>query len=225
MLDIFVVPTFLFSALVIILSPGADTFLLLRSTLRGGTRDGFTTMAGIFTGIFILSVLLVSGVGLLIAQLPGALFWLKIVGAVYLLYLGARSFVVAVALVREHRTSKDQAVDLDELAETTLPKKTLGPYVVGFLTNITNPKVLVFFLAFFPQFLGEAKNPTVQLIFLCAIFIVVSAIWLTVLVFTAHAMRKFMTTVGFTISMEFIVGFVFVLLSVSLLVSGVSLTG
>jgi threonine/homoserine/homoserine lactone efflux protein len=222
MLDYSVLPAFIVAALVIILSPGADTFVLLRSTLRGGVKSGFSTMFGIYTGIVILSALLISGVGLLIARAPGALFWLQIIGALYLLYLSLRSAYAGFTLLREHRGAQDESIDIEAVAAEEKNSK-LGPYVVGLLTNITNPKVLVFFLAFFPQFLGQSESPALQLMFLCGIFIAVSAVWLVFIVFAAHAMRTVMTTVWFTITMEFIVAGVFLVLAVTLLAGGLSL--
>lgn len=217
MLDYSVLPAFLVSALVIILSPGADTFLMLRSTLRGGTKAGFLTMLGIYAGIFSLSVLLISGVGLVIATAPGALFWLKILGAFYLLFLAAQSLRAGITLVKKNRS------ELVPIAiEGSSTTRHAGPFVLGFLTNVTNPKVLIFFLAFFPQFLGKAENAAVQLTFLCLVFVVVSAVWLTSIVFAAQAMRKVMTTTGFTIAMEFVVAGVFAVLAITLLVSGLA---
>ena len=218
MLDYSVLPAFLISALVIILSPGADTFLMLRSTIRGGMRDGFLTMLGIYAGITTLSVLLISGVGLLIAKAPGALFWLKIVGALYLLFLAIQSLRAGMKLVRLNRSGNVEELEIETVGST----RKAGPFVMGFLTNVTNPKVLIFFLAFFPQFLGTAPSAALQLTFLCLVFVLVSAVWLTTLVFTATAMRKVMTTAGFTIAMEFVVAGVFAVLAITLLVSGLA---
>lgn len=219
MLDYSVLPAFLVSALVIILSPGADTFLMLRSTLRGGKKDGFLTMFGIYTGILTLSLLLISGVGLVIAKAPGALFWLKIVGALYLLFLAVQSLRAGIKLVAQNRVGSLEQVDI----ETAGSKRKAGPFLMGYLTNVTNPKVLIFFLAFFPQFLGKSENVAIQLVFLCLVFVVVSAVWLVTLVFAASAMRKVMTTAGFTIAMEFVVAGVFAVLAITLLVSGLSI--
>ena len=218
MLDYSVLPAFLISALVIILSPGADTFLMLRSTLRGGVKDGFLTMLGIYTGITTLSILLISGVGLLIARAPGALFWLKIVGALYLLYLAVQSLRAGIKLVAHNRAGSFEQVDIDAAGST----RKAGPFVLGYLTNVTNPKVLIFFLAFFPQFLGKADSVPLQLVFLCLTFVLVSAVWLITLIYAASAMRKVMTTTGFTIAMEFVVAGVFAILAITLLVSGLS---
>lgn len=217
-LDLSVLPAFLVSALVIILSPGADTFLMLRSTLRGGKKDGFLTMLGIYAGITTLSLLLISGVGLVVAKAPGALFWLKILGALYLLFLAVQSLRAGVNLVK--RNSAGESITVDQDQSVTRPKA--GPFVLGFLTNVTNPKVLIFFLAFFPQFLGDSSHAAVQLAMLCLIFVVVSAVWLVTLVFAASAMRKVMTTTGFTIAMEFVVATVFAVLAITLLFSGLS---
>ena len=217
-LDLSVLPAFLVSALVIILSPGADTFLMLRSTLRGGKKDGFLTMLGIYAGITTLSLLLISGVGLVVAKAPGALFWLKILGALYLLFLAIQSLRAGINLVK--RNSAGESITVDQDQSVTRPKA--GPFVLGFLTNVTNPKVLIFFLAFFPQFLGDSSHAAVQLAMLCLIFVVVSAVWLVTLVFAASAMRKVMTTTGFTIAMEFVVATVFAVLAITLLLSGLS---
>lgn len=218
MLDLSVLPAFLVAALVIIFSPGADTFLLLRSTVRGGVKDGVLTMFGIYTGIAVLSLFLISGVGLVIARAPGALFWLKIVGALYLLFLALMSFRSGVKLVRKFNRDELSPIDID--AVTSKPKS--GPYLLGFLTNVTNPKVLIFFLAFFPQFLGTSNSPALQLTMLCVVFVLASALWLITLMFAASAMRKVMATIGFTIAMEFVVAIVFAILAITLLVSGVS---
>lgn len=217
-LDLSVLPAFLVSALVIILSPGADTFLMLRSTLRGGKKDGFLTMLGIYAGITTLSLLLISGVGLVVAKAPGALFWLKILGALYLLFLAVQSLRAGVNLVKRNSAGESITVDQDQ----SVTRTKAGPFVLGFLTNVTNPKVLVFFLAFFPQFLGDSSHAAVQLAMLCLIFVVVSAVWLVTLVFAASAMRKVMTTTGFTIAMEFVVATVFAVLAITLLFSGLS---
>ncbi len=218
MLDWSVLPAFIVSALVITLSPGADTFLLLRATIRGGVRDGLATMLGIMTGIAVLSLLLISGVGIVIAKIPSALFVLKIAGSLYLLYLALRSLIAAITLLREHRSRDEEVVSLDEPAGSKS-----GPYVMGFLTNITNPKVLIFFLAFFPQFLGASDNAVLQLTMLCGVFTVLAVSWLLVIIATATAMRKVMTTPGFTIAMEFVVAAVFAVLAITLLISGLAL--
>ncbi|BDU10745.1 lysine transporter LysE [Aurantimicrobium sp. INA4] len=216
--DLSVLPAFLVSALVIILSPGADTFLLLRSTLRGGKKEGFLTMLGIYAGIATLSLLLISGVGLVVAKAPGALFWLKILGALYLLFLAVQSLRAGINLVKRNSAGEPITVDQGRI----VTRQKASPFVLGFLTNVTNPKVLIFFLAFFPQFLGESSHVAVQLAMLCLIFVVVSAVWLVTLVFAASAMRKVMTTTGFTISMEFVVATVFAVLAITLLFTGLS---
>lgn len=219
--DFAVLPAFVISALVIILSPGADSFLVLRSTIRGGIRGGFAAMLGVLTGLIILSVLLISGVGILVAKLPGALFWLKILGALYLLYLAVRSLLDAISLIKQHKLNQSENSDWEE--STSGKKNKSGPYLMGILTNLTNPKVLVFFVAFFPQFIGKAETASVQLTMLCLVFMLSNLLWQSLLVFAAHAMRRVMTTAGFTIAMEFVVALVFAVLAIVLLITGVNM--
>ncbi len=217
--DYSVLPAFLVSSLVIILSPGVDSFLLLRSTLRGGKRDGFLTMLGIFAGLLFLSALLISGVGLIIAKIPGLLFAMKILGSVYLLFLAVQSFLAGVSLAKKVAITPDTPAEIDSLA----PQKKASPLVLGFLTNVTNPKVFIFYLAFFPQFLGNTDSTAFQLSVLSLIFIVCAMSWESFLIYMAVAMNRIMTTPGFILGMEFVVAVVFAILAITLLVSGLSL--
>lgn len=214
-LDYSVLPAFIIASLAITLAPGPDTFLLLRNTLRGGIREGFITMAGIFTGITILTVFMVSGIGLVVAQNDFALTALKFVGALYLAYLGLLGAIAARKLIRTHK-----AQTLEEgVGEIPVTLKT-RPYLVGMFTNLTNPKVLVFFVAFFPQFLGTTEAPTLQLLFLSLLFMAMSAIYEVVLILAAASMRQLLTSAIFNIWIEISVAVIFLGLAVGLIISG-----
>ena len=90
---------------------------------------------------------------------------------------------------------------------------------MSLITNVTNPKVLIFYLAFFPQFVGDATNVPLQLAMLSVVFLVVSTIWLVPLVFAASAAREFFSRRPVAIVMEFGVGSVFLLLAIILIVT------
>ena len=208
MVDTSVLLPFVLSSLVIILSPGADTFLLLRFAIRGGPTAGFAAMAGILVGLSLISLLLISGVGLLISQVPLALGVINALGIGVLLILAGIS--VRAGLVRL-RTPGDT------------PTSSLGakdkPFRLSLITNVTNPKVLIFYLAFFPQFLGQAQSALWQLTLLSVAFLVVTIIWLVPLVYAASAARNFFLRPGVAIAMEFTVAGVFLLLAALLAVN------
>ena len=206
MVDASVLLPFILSSLVIILSPGADTFLLLRFAIRGGPRAGFSAMFGILAGLSLVSLLLISGMGLLISQVPLALGIVNVGGIAVLVMLAAISVRAGLGLLRAPSTSEPVA---------TLSTKD-KPFRLSLVTNVTNPKVLIFYLAFFPQFLGEAQSPVLQLTLLSVAFLVVTVVWLVPLVYAASAARNFFLKPRVAIAMEFTVAGVFLALAILL---------
>ncbi len=206
MVDTSVLLPFILSSLVIILSPGADTFLLLRFAIRGGPQAGFSAMFGILAGLSLVSLLLISGMGLLISQIPVALGIVNVVGIAVLVILAAISVRAGLGLLRAPVAS-------DQM--TTLSARD-KPFRLSLVTNVTNPKVLIFYLAFFPQFLGEANSAVLQLTLLSAAFLVVTIVWLVPLVYAASAARNFFLQPRVAIAMEFTVAGVFLALAILL---------
>ncbi len=214
MVDFAVLAAFVPASLVIILSPGADTLLLLRYAIRGGRPAGFAAMLGILAGLGLISLLLISGIGLLASQYPVALDVLTLAGIVVLLVLAFISARAALALLKKLPVSGGPAVA--DLA----PSFTAGePFRMSLITNVTNPKVLIFYLAFFPQFLGSATNVVWQLTLLSVAFLVVTVLWLVPLVFAASAASAFFSRPRVAIAMEFSVAAVFLLLAVVLAIT------
>ena len=205
MVDASVLVPFVLSSLVIIMSPGADTFLLLRFAIRSGRPAGFAAMAGILAGLSLVSLLLISGMGLLITQVPYALITVNVAGIAVLLTLAAVSARAGWLLLR------------NPLEDPAAEKRLSGsPFSISLLTNVTNPKVLIFYLAFFPQFLGDANNAVLQLTLLSAVFLLVSTLWLIPLVYAASAARAFFLQPRVAVVMEFVVAGVFLVLAVLL---------
>jgi threonine/homoserine/homoserine lactone efflux protein len=209
--DFTVLAAFIPASLVIILSPGADTFLLLRFAIRGGRAAGFQAMAGILLGLSLVSLLLISGIGLLVTQFPLALEVLTYLGIGILVFLAGMSIRAAVSLIRSPQ-------EIAEPNPDTAPG--LGrPLTLSLVTNVTNPKVLIFYLAFFPQFLGNADSVVWQLVLLSVAFLVVTVVWLVPLVYAASAATAFFSQRPVAIGMEFSVAAVFLLLAGVLLVT------
>ena len=205
MVDTSVIAAFVLSSLVVIMSPGADTFLLLRFAIRSGRPAGFAAMAGILAGLSLVSLLLISGMGLLITRVPYALMTVNVAGIAVLLTLAAVSARAGWLLLR------------NPLEDPAAEKRLSGsPFSISLLTNVTNPKVLIFYLAFFPQFLGDADNAVLQLTLLSAVFLLVSTLWLIPLVYAASAARAFFLQPRVAVMMEFVVAGVFLVLAVLL---------
>jgi threonine/homoserine/homoserine lactone efflux protein len=192
---------FLIASLIIVVSPGADSFLLLRSTVNGGLRSGLRTLGGIVTGNVSWAILTISGIGLLVSRVAVAMLVLKILGGLYLVYLAAMSLRSGLGKATPATTGV-----------TAEPK--FGPYLVGLFTNLTNPKPLLFFLAFFPQFLGHASNIGLQLTLLSLIFLVMAVIWQIALVLGANSLSAKINSPSFNKIMDLICAVAFAAIAV-----------
>jgi threonine/homoserine/homoserine lactone efflux protein len=118
------------------LIPGIDTAMVLRVTLRGGRADGLKTAAGCATGLFVHAGAVAVGLAALIAASATAYHALRLAGAVFLIVLGL------VTILRPARRPHAPKLDLRG-----------HPFTLGLLTNLGNPKALLFFLTVLPQFL------------------------------------------------------------------------
>jgi len=159
--DIPVLLAFALASVIIALTPGPDMALQLSRTVNYGRAHGMLCMAGAMSGIVVHTTLVALGISVLIVAAP-TLFWvLKIVGAIYLLYLAYQAIVHGGGLKIAAKAKR-----LPTLKES---------YLTGVGINLLNPKVVLFFVTFLPQFVerGDANAPG-KLFFLGAEFIVVS---------------------------------------------------
>ncbi|MDA3643569.1 LysE family translocator [Saccharopolyspora indica] len=167
LVDLTPLPAFLVASVVVVLTPGVDVFLLLRTSLNRGRRAGMLALAGIHTASILQVALVISGLGALVTSHPAVLSTLKWIGAAYLVYL-------AVSILRGLWLTRKKT------AEGTLsgpPVDNSNPYLRGLFSNLTNPKMLLFSLAFLPQFVGSAAQPALQLVMLGVVFLVLALVW------------------------------------------------
>jgi len=138
-------------AAILTMTPGADTLLVVRNVLRGGRGDGFVTMFGICSGLYAHAVLSALGISVILMHSATAFTVLKIAGACYLVWLGIQSL-----------QSAGRASAAPELADAGAVRvPAVRSFREGFLTNLLNPKVIVFYLALLPQFIGP-DDPVLQ---------------------------------------------------------------
>jgi threonine/homoserine/homoserine lactone efflux protein len=168
--------TFLPIAVVVTITPGPGTAMVVRSALRSGWRAGVLTVAGNSIGVVAWGLLSVLGISALVAASEVAFLALKLVGAGVLIWLGVQS-----------------------LRGAGEPVEALGasarPFRDGLITSLANPKLAVFFVALFPQFLdgGAAVLPTTLL--MAAMIVGLDFAWYTSLaVMVSRAKEGFMRT-------------------------------
>lgn len=152
-------------AIVVIVTPGQDTALTIRNTLAGGRRSGVLTAVGVSTGQCAWTLLTSLGLAALLLASEPAFLALKIVGALYLVWLGIHALVAAVRGVRQ-----------DHVASGRLAPRTA--YRRGLLSNLGNPKMALFFTSLLPQFAPHDAS-FVQLASLGLLFCVTTLLWLS----------------------------------------------
>jgi threonine/homoserine/homoserine lactone efflux protein len=146
---------YLLACVVLVLTPGPDMAFVLGQTLSGGARRGWAATCGVFTGAAVHILAAAAGVAALVAAHPALFTALRVAGALYLLWLGFHA--IRAALRGE-----------GGLGDGGTPSVSLAAaYRQGFLTNLLNPKVGLFFLAFVPLFVDPARSPAwVQMLIL-----------------------------------------------------------
>ena len=168
---------FLTASVLLTLAPGPDNLYLLAKSLASGAKSGVFLSAGLASGIVFHTGLVILGVAALIQSSPMAFAGLKFIGAGYLLYLAWRAF---------HETGELQMGQADATASY------LAIYRRGVLMNILNPKVLLFFLAFLPQFVDtESTGLSWHIALLGAIFALQAFAIFSCIALCAGSVRKF----------------------------------
>jgi threonine/homoserine/homoserine lactone efflux protein len=172
------VVAFTFVAAALTLTPGADTMLVVRNVLRGGRRDGVITTVGICLGLFMHATLSALGVSVILLHSATAFHLVKWAGACYLVWLGVQSLSSAVR-------GASHAVDT-ERCMTTVVVAPQRCFLEGLLSNVLNPKVAVFYLAFLPQCIGPTDAVLPQPLLLAGIHYVEGMLWLDTMLRTSR---------------------------------------
>jgi len=200
MLDFSQLLPFSLASLIIILSPGADSFVLLRISHSRGVKDGMSALWGINLGNTTQALLMISGVGLVVSKIEVAILVLKILGGIYMSYL---AIMAARAAIRPTPVAPATASgELNAPSAVGARVKKSSPFMQGLISNITNPKPLLFYLAFFPLFIGKASNVPLQLSVLSAIFIGMALVWQTVIVYAAVKLSETLKSARFNRIMD-----------------------
>jgi threonine/homoserine/homoserine lactone efflux protein len=167
---------FVITGVLLNLAPGQDTFYIVGRSLAQGTRIGIVSALGINAGSVVHTLAAAIGLSAILAASASAFMVLKLVGAAYLVYLGVRM------LMASGSTSGPTA---------TLPaQSTWAAFRQGMLTNLLNPKVALFFLAFMPQFIdAESSAKVLAFIVLGATFVLTGTTWCLILALAAGKMR------------------------------------
>lgn len=152
--------SFSIATLALAISPGPDNIYVLTQSLANGTKSGIATSIGLMSGCIVHTTLLAFGISAIITASEHVFYGIKVLGACYLLYLAYKIYKSDARISWSNDAPKKSNVQL---------------FKTGVIMNLVNPKVMIFFLAFFPGFLWDKEgNTVVQFYVLGIIFMVVS---------------------------------------------------
>lgn len=162
---------FSLAALLLTLTPGLDTALILRTACAEGGKKAFHAALGIDAGCFVWGALVALGLGALLAVSEMAYTVLKVCGAVYLSWLGLQ------LLIRPRSSFSDG--DDNNVSQGSW-------FIRGMLGNVLNPKMGIFYVSFLPQFIPAGHSPLIWTFILVSIHVAIGTIWSVTLILSTH---------------------------------------
>lgn len=173
--------SFVLATLALAVSPGPDNIFVLTQSIVNGKKFGLATVYGLMTGCIIHTTLVAFGVSEILKRNENLFFAIKLFGAGYLVYLAYQVFI----------SKSDIVFSTDNVPQKT----TLQLFKTGFWMNVLNPKVTIFFLAFFPQFLFSDEISTVlQFYVLGGLFIMTSFVVFSTIALLAGSISSYTKT-------------------------------
>jgi threonine/homoserine/homoserine lactone efflux protein len=179
--------TFALAAILIVLLPGPDTLVVLRNLMRGGRHGAALTVAGVLCGLTVWVAAAALGMAAVLHASGDAYLALRVVGAVYLIWLGVQTL--------RARTAPDlhAAADLPPTPTSPSGRPLLGRgFGAGLATDLLNPKVGIFFVTFLPGFVPDGVSVGSASVTFGAIFVVETAVYFGLLLFLAGRITGWM---------------------------------
>ena len=168
---------FVMSGLLLNITPGQDTLYIVTRSVAQGRAAGLWSVLGISSGSVVHTLAAAFGLSAILATSAEAFIVVKLAGAAYLVYLGVK-------MLLERPPATTPGVEAPPAREPAW-----AIYRAAFLTNVLNPKVALFFLAFLPQFVApDASSRVTAFLFLGAVFVFNGTLWCLVLVMAASAL-------------------------------------
>ena len=189
---------FALAAVLLSITPGLDTALIVRTSASEGRRAGVAAALGTAAGCLWWATLTALGLSALLAASEIAYEILKWIGAAYLVWMGFK-------LILNPRTVLEETGTTDRAH-----RSAWGWLAKGFFTNILNPKVGVFYVSFLPQFVPHGVSPPPFILLLGAIHAVIGFVWLAILSGATHRITSALKRPGVLKALDRVTGLVFI---------------
>jgi threonine/homoserine/homoserine lactone efflux protein len=205
-------------ALLAVMTPGPDFAIVTRASLAGGRRAGVLATLGIGTGLLVHASAAAAGLSVVIATSAAAFTVVKLIGAVYLLVLGV--LALRGALRRRRDPDPDAAAAVEALVTPGTPgtpgtrrrsfRTARAAYTQGLLTNVLNPKAVLFFLSLMPQFIPAGGSVVAWTMLLTAILMAAALSWFALVAVLVVQLRGVLTRPRVARTVEGATGAVFI---------------
>ncbi|MDQ0859487.1 LysE family translocator [Bacillus sp. V2I10] len=198
---------FLISSLIFIATPGIDAMFVLSRSISNGRASGIAASAGIATGAFVHTILSTIGLSIILSQSVVLFTTIKIIGGIYLIYIGIKSLL-----------TKGKGISLNNTSNVSSIKKN---YLQGVITNVANPKNILFYLSFLPQFASTTSgNKSLSFLLLGTTFAVIALLWyVLVTYFSTIATKTIKDNKTFNNILNKVSGIVFIALGMKLMIA------
>ncbi len=180
--------TYIVGTILIVLLPGPNSLYVMSIASRFGIKAGYKSAFGVYTGDLVLILLTALGAASLLHTFPWVFTLLKIIGAIYLSYLGIKLLMAAY-----HTWSAFHSSTQVSTVEKNIEQ--LNPFKTALTISILNPKAILFYLSFFVQFVDPAyPYPAITFTALAVILQIISMSYLTVLIFSGAKLASYFTS-------------------------------
>ena len=198
---------FTFIALLLVISPGPNGLLIAKTVPTQGKKAGFSNVLGFLAAFYLHGALSILGISVLLTKSADLFFIVKVVGALYLSWIGVKSLISA------YRNVDSVKVETGISDKQTLRKS----FLEGFLTNVLNPKVSMFYLAAFPQFIPVGDYSVLYAFLLVTIHSVMNVFWFSSMVILFSRLSFIGKSGSFQRILKSITGVVFIGFGVKLM--------
>jgi threonine/homoserine/homoserine lactone efflux protein len=193
-------------SIVVICTPGPDTALTIRNTLVGGRRRGVLTALGVTAGLATWSVAASAGLAAVVRASEPAFLALRLAGAAYLLFLGAQALRAAIAGRGSEALEPGPSVRMS----------SSSAFRQGLISNLSNPKIAVFFTSLLPQFAPSGRASFLALLLLGLLFCLLTLAWLAAYAYAVARARRVLAKPGVRRALDGLTGGVLIVFGLRL---------
>lgn len=192
--------TFTLVASLLVMSPGPNGTLIVKTVPTSGRSSGFANVAGFVAAFYLHGTLSILGISIILVQSATAFTIVKYLGAAYLCWIGIKALRSALKGMEKTR----------QVTPSRRHKTLTKAFAEGFLTNALNPKVSMFYLAAFPQFIASGDTTAVSAFLLVFLHSLINAVWFGAMVLLFSKLNQIARNGRFQRSLKGVTGLVFV---------------